>query len=80
MNKYSIEYDSHSLFLRQKSNVRFKERLEDIRMRKNNFLPDIINHNRVSKPTNTEASHSPKQRSLMDIGKLICEIFNREAI
>lgn len=70
MNTYSIEYDSHSLFLRQKSNVRFRERLEDIRMRKNNFLPDI-NQNRISKPTNTEASQSPKHRSLMDIGIVI---------
>lgn len=69
MNTYSIEYDSHSLFLRQKSNVRFKERLEDIRMRKSNFLPDIY-QNQVSKPTRTEASQSPKHRSLMDIGKL----------
>ena len=64
MNTYTIEYDSHSIFLRQKSNEKLKDRLEGIRSRKNNFLPDI------KQPLITEIS--PKKHiSVMDYGKIL---------
>ena len=66
MNAYNIEYDSHSIFLRQKSNEKMKERLENIRNRKNSyFLPKICN-------TEYSCNSSKKQHvSVMDNGKFI---------
>lgn len=47
MNKYNMDYDSHSLFLRFKSNERYKERIGSIKKRKNLFLPEIKDTNRL---------------------------------
>lgn len=65
MNTYSIEYDSHSIFLRQKSNEMLKDRLENIRNRRNNFLPEI-----KSRSVFKSIHESPKKHiSVMDYGK-----------
>ena len=77
MNSYSIEYDSHSIFLRQKSNEKLKDRLEGIRTRKNNFLPDIrqtqgSQNKGYSKMDTSVGSNSPKKHiSVMDHGNVI---------
>lgn len=76
MKDYSLQYNSYSIFLREKSDERFKQRLDSIRARKNNFLPNI---KRNQSPTNlklsnlkTEGVLSPsKSLSLKDQGKKI---------
>ena len=71
MNNYTIEYDSHSIYLRQKSNEKQKERLESIRVRKNNFLPSLKHdfQNSISKRLESQKYDSPKKHlSVMDYG------------
>ncbi len=53
MNKYNMEYDPYSLFLRFKSNEKYKERIGSITKRKNLFLPEIKNKTNVSKSKHT---------------------------
>lgn len=74
MNNYTIEYDSHSIFLRQKSNEKLKERLENIRTRKNNFLPEI---KPILSPNNSVFSNETQKKhiSVMDYGKPITKSF-----
>jgi hypothetical protein len=72
MNTYSIEYDSHSVFLRNKANDTLNQRLENIRTRKNLFLPSInvINNNKSKSPSKSPSpKNSKKHISVMDYGK-----------
>lgn len=69
MNNYTIEYDSHSIFLRQKSNEKMKERLDTIRQRKNVFLPMIKTSKIKNKSPIKESSLSKKHISVRDLGK-----------
>lgn len=48
-----MEYDPYSLFLRFKSNEKYKERIGSITKRKNLFLPEIKNKTNVSKSKHT---------------------------
>ena len=68
MNPYNLEYNSYSIFLRQKSNEKYKERLEDIKLRKKNlYLPDI--KSKTSPRMKTESCVSQTHKSIMDLEK-----------
>lgn len=68
MNSYTIEYDSHSMFLRQKSNEKLKDRLDHIRNRRNVFLP-LIKETKVKQKSVISDSPIKKHVSIMDLGK-----------
>jgi hypothetical protein len=68
MNTYTLEYNSYSMFLRQKSNEKYKERLDDIKSRKKNlYLPDI--KSKASPRMKTESCISQGHKSIMDLEK-----------
>lgn len=74
MKNYYFDYNIHSLFEREKSNKKLKERLDNIKYRKNLFLPNINplyksqsqNSYNVSKNFNNT---SPSKQNLFDNGK-----------
>lgn len=70
MNTYSIEYDSHSVFLRNKANDTLVQRLDNIKSRKNLFLPSININNKSRSPSKSPDKKSKKHLSVMDYGKI----------
>jgi len=70
MNRYSIEYDSHSIFLREKSNEDLKRRLGSISGRRNNYLPEIKSNNKcITNSIANSPGKGKKKLSVMDVGK-----------
>ena len=66
MNKFQFGYDNHSIFLRQKSNEKIKDRLAHIGRRENAyFLPKIC---KTEQSCNTKKN---KQVSVLDKGNFI---------
>ena len=75
MKSYNLDYNIHSLFEREKSNNKLKERLGNIRSRKNLFLPNInplikSQSNNNNNTSNEICQTSPNKISIKDYGKI----------